>query len=263
MSETPNEELDSKDDDVLLSPEDAKAMEQQIRSGEPVDEPVEEEPEEDKSEDEPEDESAPDEVPDIDKQSKGYRAEIDRLRAKLREKRVSELSEGVQGEMAKVDKKKELLELGYTEDQIESLDKTFEIMAEAKGYVKQDSSYQSVINTTLSDFISQHKEYDPRFDKDDTRWTKFNEIINSGVYDYKTPKSKDKLLSILNRVHQDVQDELGEPENVNARDAAQRHKVRSAAHSGGSSTPKVDKKSPTVDKSVRHMFKGFDDEDFL
>lgn len=236
-------------------------------------EPAEGEEEEEEPEEQepaaPSQEPAP--VPGETPREKALRKEITRLRTNLRKNGLSEVipSDEAAPSSEQQDALKQLRDLGYSDEQIASMETAIDVLAQRKGYVKKSETQQEVVSTLVDELLEAHPEYKPENDADDIRWTRFNEIIKSGVYNL-AGKSKKELQAIFNRVHRDVVDELGEPEapatakkeepNLK-KTAAQLQKVRSVAHSGGTKAPKTKIEKETVDPSVRNLFKGFDKED--
>lgn len=162
----------------------------------------------------------------------------------------------------------ELLDLGYSNEEISNMEKAIDVIAQRKGYVKATTlnaqNYQQTVNTVTESFTAAHPEYLPQNDPGDVRWNRFEEILKSGIYNL-TGKSSKELSTIFNKVHADVADELGEA-SVTVKDkqeAAQRQKIRSVSHSGGTKTapakPAVAKPSA---KNLPSIFKGFEDDDF-
>jgi len=191
---------------------------------------------------------------------KALRLEIQRVKTLLREKTVSDLT-GNNPAPQGVDDLQQLRDIGYSDEEISNMEKAIDVIAQKKGYVKAEQSYQATVNNIVESFIDSHPEYKPENDPEDVRWTRFEGIIKSGVYNLsgKTPK---QLNDIFKKVHRDVIEELGEADvTVEVkRQAAQAQKIKSVSHSGGTKSAPV-KKASTIDPNVRGMFKGFDDED--
>ena len=217
----------------------------------------------------PSQEPAP--VPGETPREKALRKEITRLRTNLRKNGLSEVipSDEAAPSSEQQDALKQLRDLGYSDEQIASMETAIDVLAQRKGYVKKSETQQEVVSTLVDELLEAHPEYKPENDTDDIRWTRFNEIIKSGVYNL-AGKSKKEFQAIFNRVHRDVVDELGEveapkptptPGPTAPQRAAQQQKVRSVAHSGGTKAPKTKTEKETVDPSVRNLFKGFDKGD--
>ncbi len=205
-------------------------------------------------------------VPGETPREKGLRLEVQRVKSLLRKQNISDVVDGNApgAPKATVDAVKELQELGYSDEEIKNMEKAVDILARKSGYVKQADNYQGTVNDVVEGFIQANPEYKPENDPEDVRWNKFNEILKGGIYDIKGKNPK-QLQQIFARVHKDVIDELGAPEEApdaaeERKKAAQKQKVKSVNHSGGTKTP-VAKPKWTVDPAVRGMFKGFSDED--
>jgi len=192
---------------------------------------------------------------------KALRLEVTRLRKKGREKEEKDLL--ATEKTSEPDSYEELKELGYDEDQINTLDKAFDIIGKKKGFVRKDQSYATMANDTLAEFVEEHPEYSAENDKDDVYWGRFKTILKD---DYKLAnKTSKQLKSIFNRVDREIKEELGE-NVVDKKVTAQKQKIKSA--SAGTSTSKSDK---PVNKVVQNnkvvsnhpglIFKGFDDDE--
>lgn len=191
---------------------------------------------------------------------KALRLEIQRVKTLLREKAISDMT-GNNPAPKSVDDLQQLRDIGYSDEEISNMEKAIDVIAQKKGYVKAEQSYQATVNTIVESFIDSHPEYKPENDPEDVRWTRFEGIIKSGVYNLsgKTPK---QLNDIFKKVHRDVVEELGEADVTIEvkRQAAQVQKIKSVSHSGGTKSAPA-KRASTIDPNVRGMFKGFDDED--
>lgn len=190
---------------------------------------------------------------------KALRLEIQRLKGMHRKDAINDLVG--KGPAPVVDNLQELRDIGYSDDEISNMEKAIDVIAQKKGYVKAEQSYQATVNNVVESFIDSHPEYKPENDPEDVRWARFEGIVKSGVYNLsgKTPK---QLNDIFKRIHRDVTDELGEADvTVEVkRQAAQTQKIKSVSHSGGTKSAPV-KRASTIDPNVRGMFKGFDDSD--
>jgi hypothetical protein len=191
---------------------------------------------------------------------KALRLEVQRLKGLHRKDAINDIV-GKGPALESVDNLQQLRDIGYSDEEISNMEKAIDVIAQKKGYVKAEQSYQATVNTIVESFIDSHPEYKPENDPEDVRWARFEGIIKSGVYNLsgKTPK---QLNEIFKRVHRDVSDELGEADvTVEVkRQAAQAQKIKSVSHSGGTKSAPV-KRASTIDPNVRGMFKGFDDED--
>jgi hypothetical protein len=191
---------------------------------------------------------------------KALRLEVQRVKGLLRKDTINDLV-GKGPVPENTDNLQQLRDIGYSDEEISNMEKAIDVIAQKKGYVKAEQSYQATVNTIVESFIDSHPEYKPENDPEDVRWERFSGIIKSGVYNLsgKTPK---QLNEIFKRVHRDVTDELGEADvTVEVkRQAAQAQKIKSVSHSGGTK-PAVVKKASNLDPAVRGMFKDFDDED--
>ena len=187
------------------------------------------------------------------------RKEILHVRELLRQSTITKLAGD--GPAPSVDNLQQLRDIGYSDEEISNMEKAIDVIAQKKGYVKAEQSYQATVNTVIESFIDSHPEYKPENDPEDVRWARFEGVIKSGLYNLsgKTPK---QLNEIFKRVHREVNDDLGEADQTVEikRQAAQAQKIKSVSHSGGTKSAPV-KKASNIDPAVRGMFKGFDDED--
>jgi lipoate-protein ligase A len=198
-------------------------------------------------------------VPGETPREKALRLEVQRLRQVNREQGVKQMVDELPKEQP-IDRLEELREQGYTDEEIEKVDKLFDVMAARKGLVRAEHTYQTTVQDTLNAFIEGNPEYKPQHDADDVRWGRFQQILSS-TYNIagKTPA---QLQTIFGKVKADVDMELGEPEAKvqGKRIAAQQQKVQSISHSGGTKTSTQQPKT-AIDPSVKQLFKGFSDED--
>lgn len=192
---------------------------------------------------------------------RAYRKEIEHLREERRKDRNQKIVSSIPPQQAKEDEEYTKLKETYNEQELSNLEKLVDVVARKKGYVRQEQSYQQMANSTLEDFTSEHTEYLQQNDPDDARWGMFQRILAS---DYNLANKTQKQLKVIFlKVHRDVKAELGEekPKSDPGKVEAQRQKIQSVSHSGGTkveSTPKT----ASIDPSVRGLFKGFDDSDF-
>lgn len=234
----------------------------------------EEEPEEPESEPEAEPEEVPVEEPRQPKPVEGetpreraYRKEIERLRGEKRKAAHFPVEQQAKAS-AEVDAEYEKLKESYSADELAQMEKAIDVLAQKKGYVKREHSYREMVNSVTDDFVADHDEYSLAKDTDDLRWNTFQRILGS---DYNIQgKSARQLKTIFEKVHRDVQVELGEttPSAPKAPDPkkleAARQKVASASHAGGTKSATIEpKKKVDTSKHIGGvMFKGFEDDDF-
>jgi len=149
----------------------------------------------------------------------------------------------------------------YSDEELQKVEKLFDVIGKKKGYVKADEMYAQSGNEVLEQFIEKHQEYKPENDPEDVRWNSFRNIL---VKDYnREGKNPKELVRIFDKVHADVQEMFGEAKNTIApKRNAEVQKVRSVSHTGGTKTEVVKKSNAPTDPKVRAMFKDFDDEDF-
>lgn len=191
------------------------------------------------------------------------RLEVQRVKGLLRKKSIGDMINGEEAPAAAVDKIQELRDLGYSDEDITNMEKAIDVIATKKGYVKAEHSYQATVNDTVEAFIEANPEFKPENDPEDVRWGRFQEILKDGIYNIQGKTAK-QLTSIFAKVKEDVDKELGEPVSKTKvkEQAAQRQKIQSVSHSGGSKpTPAAKPKASTIDPGVRAMFKGFDEGD--
>lgn len=188
---------------------------------------------------------------------RGLRIEIQKLREKVRNK-----EELLKITPAPMDNKEyDALKEIYTDDELEKVEKLFDVLGKKKGYVKESDIYTKEGQTTWEGFEKQHPEYKPENDPEDVRWNAFKTIIDR---DYKREgKSPQELARIFQKVHADVQELFGEIKTTIApKRNAELQKVRSVSHTGGTQTEVSKKSNAPTDPKIRAMFKDFDDEDF-
>lgn len=201
---------------------------------------------------------------------KALRLEVQRVKGLLRKKSVSDLVDNPRAEPgAAAASVVKLKEMGYTDEEIKNMETAVDLIASSKGYVKQSQTYQNVVNEEVDAFIKANPEYDPKNDLEDVRWESFQRhLTGSGIYNI-NGKTREQLQVIFRKVKADVDAELGEPasttkakadEETKRKEAAQRQKIKSVSHSGGTKTASEKTRAP-VDPEVRKMFKGFDDKD--
>ncbi len=208
--------------------------------------------------------SQPAPVPGETPREKALRLEVQRVKGLLRVQGIQQLvtPEGDAAAPAKpVSDRIAKLKETYSDEEIAAMEEAVDAIAESRGYVKKSENYQESVNTVVNDFIQANPEYKPENDPEDVRWTRFQELLTDGTYNIQG-KTPEQLKRIFTKVSEDVVKELGAPANEAAprQQAAQRQKIRSVSHSGGTRTPAAPKESK-VDPSVRSMFKDFDDED--
>ena len=188
---------------------------------------------------------------------RGLRIEIQKLREKVRNK--EELIKITPPPMD--NKEYDALKEIYSDDELQKVEKLFDVIGKKKGYVKESDIYTKEGQTTWEGFEKQHPEYKPENDPEDVRWNAFKTIIDR---DYKREgKSPQELARIFQKVHADVQELFGEIKTTIApKRNAELQKVRSVSHTGGTQTEVSKKSNAPTDPKIRAMFKDFDDEDF-
>lgn len=191
---------------------------------------------------------------------RALRAEVTRLRAEKRQESQKNLFHTEQKQEIQKDERLDKIKEKYTEEEIQNTEELIDYIATKKGYVKKENSYQEMADERLHNFLDNHPEYKPENDKDDIRWEMLDRILHR---DYQLKGKTQKELSvILLKAHRDVCDELGETKEISdeKKQAAQRQKIQSVSHSGG--TKSKSEKIIDIDPDVRKMFKGFSDDDF-
>lgn len=269
------EEDDDLDEEVIapLTDEDDEALKAESLKGKETEEAAsaESSPEElesvEKTETVPSNKPAP--VAGETAREKGLRLEVQRVKGLLRKKSVTDLVDNPRAEPgAASDAVTELKKLGYDDDEIKNMDKAVDLIASSRGYVKQSQTYQTVVNDEVGAFIKANPEYKPENDPEDVRWETFQRYLTGGLYNI-NGKTRDQLQTLFLKVKGDVDLELGESatetkskdnESEERKTAAERQKIKSVSHSGGTKPASTKNKTP-VDPEVRKMFKGFDDED--
>ena len=207
--------------------------------------------------------SQPAPVPGETERERGLRFEIQRLRTKLRSDDIKQVIEPKTPQQE--DPYQNLRDEGYTDEEIKKMTVVVDAIAKNKGYIRAEDSYKQNINDLVDFFVEEHPEYKSINDIDDVRWSQFQSILQSGIYNLsgKTPR---QLKLIFEKVNEDVKKNLGESIIVKsnpAQRAAQQHKVGVASHSGGTRTIPTEKSTVDITKPIGGvMFKGFDQNDF-
>lgn len=276
--ETPKKE--EKDEDEIVPPldkevtkRDVEELKESSSKPSPDEKKEKEEETETETEEETEEEETEEEVteePQAPKQPKpvegetpretALRIKVSQLRQKIRDKdKVIEIADPVITDTKEYDELKEL----YTDDELKKVEKLFDVIGKKKGYVKSSEIYAQSGNEVLEDFIEKYPEYKPENDTEDVRWNTFKNIL---VRDYnRTGKSTKELNRIFEKVNRDVLDEFGEsPKKAISQGErkAQKQKIRSVSHSGGTKVKVSKKSNAPTDPTIRAMFKDFKDEDF-
>lgn len=157
----------------------------------------------------------------------------------------------------------EELRQDYTDEELQKVEKLFDVIGKKKGYVKSADIYTQSGNEVLENFLIKHPEYKPENDPEDVRWNTFKDILTN---DYnRTGKKPKELEKLFEKVNRDVLEEFGDsPKRVieTSRLNAAKQKIRSVSHTGGTKTEVNRKSNAPTDPKVRAMFKDFDDEDF-
>ena len=261
--ETPKpEEPEEEEDDVVVPALEEEPSEEEVKEAsekKSIPEKQEEVPEEEPK-GEPEEIPVPRQPNPVEGETareRGLRIEIQKLREKVRSK--DELIKITPPPMD--NKEYEALKEIYSDDELQKVEKLFDVIGKKKGYVKADEMYAQSGNEVLESFITKHPEYKPENDPEDVRWNSFRNIL---VKDYnREGKNPKELVRIFDKVHADVQEMFGEAKNTIApKRNAEVQKVRSVSHTGGTKTEVVKKSNAPSDPKVRAMFKDFDDEDF-
>lgn len=258
-TETDDDDLD----EVVIPPVD----EDETDPAAPEAEPEEPEPSPDSSpegadpEAEPEAPSQPAPVPGETPKEKALRLEVQRVKGLLRQKGIQDLLTPGADQPPAVSERLAKLRETYTDEEITAMEEAVDAIAESRGYVKKSHNYQETVNTVVKGFITANPQYAPENDPEDVRWNRFQEILADGIYNIQG-KTPEQLEAIFKKVDADVSEELGAPAIVDKsrKQAAERQKIRSVSHAGGTRTPAAPKEA-TIDPNVRSMFKDFDDED--
>src|SRR3990167_1309254 len=262
--ETPKPEVpeEEEEDDVVVPALEEEPSEEEVKQAsekKSIPEKQEEVPEEEPK-GEPEEIPVPRQPNPVEGETareRGLRIEIQKLREKVRSK--EELIKITPPPMD--NKEYEALKKMYSDEELQEVEKLFDVIGKKKGYVKADEMYAQSGNEVLESFILKHPEYKPENDPEDVRWNSFRNIL---VKDYnREGKNPKELVRIFDKVHKDVQEMFGEAKNTIApKRNAEVQKVRSVSHTGGTKTEVVKKSNAPTDPKVRAMFKDFDDDDF-
>ena len=251
------------EDDVVVPPLEKEPSEEEVKQAsekKSIPEEKQEEVPEEEPKGEPEETPVPRQPNPVEGETareRGLRIEIQKLREKVRSK--DELIKITPPPMD--NKEYEALKEIYSDDELQKVEKLFDVIGKKKGYVKADEMYAQSGNEVLESFITKHPEYKPENDPEDVRWNSFRNIL---VKDYnREGKNPKELVRIFDKVHADVQEMFGEAKNTIApKRNAEVQKVRSVSHTGGTKTEVVKKSNAPSDPKVRAMFKDFDDDDF-
>lgn len=187
------------------------------------------------------------------------RIQIQKLREKIRDKdEVIKIAQPIIS-----DEEYEALKDEYTPEELQKVEKLFDVIGKKKGYVKAEDIYTQSGNEVLEAFIEKHPEYKPENDLDDFRWNTFKNILTK---DYnRVGKQPKELTKLFEKVNRDVLEEFGESPKKTISSSklnAEIQKVRSVSHTGGTKTEISKKSNAPTDPNVRKMFKDFDDDDF-
>ena len=188
---------------------------------------------------------------------KALRIKVQELRKSLRDK--DEVIKIAQPTIA--NEEYEALKEIYSDDELQKVEKLFDVIGKKKGYVKAEEIYTQSGNEVLEQFIEKHPEYKPENDLEDVRWETFKKILTN---DYnRVGKNPKELVKLFEKVNRDVLEEFGESKVIaSTRRSAEIQKIRSVSHAGGTKTEVVKKSNAPTDPKIRAMFKDFDDDDF-
>ena len=191
---------------------------------------------------------------------RALRLEVQRLKGQRREAKLAEEKK------PEVDRMKELEE-DYTPEELTKMERAIDVLATKAGYTKQSVVQQNAANDTLQDFLDENTEYAPQNDVEDVHWNAFQRILASD-YNIKN-KSARQLKTIFNKVHRDVNEELGIVEDKPVRNQkkidAANQKIQSVSHAGGTKTKPTESSGDhlkNMESANRKMFKGFSEDDF-
>lgn len=164
---------------------------------------------------------------------------------------------------------KEVLGDRYADSEIENMTQIIAEVAPRLGFVKAEQIEKKNLNQLFDDFKELHPEYNVENDEDGSRYETFKAILFNDYSSLEGRDTKD-IKKILNKVHHDVDDALGESEiSGNKRNEgeilAKQQKINSISHSGGIQSPTAKPNKPKIDitKPIGGvMFKGFNEDDF-
>ena len=251
----------------------AKEAEETIEETDEKTDEVEEEPEvveEEVKDEEPDTSTGIKDVVGETPREKALRFEVTRIKREKRELMQQNVLLS-QPKKANESWKDNLRNRGYTDEQIEEQEKLQDDMALAKGYVSKADLEKDNLNNVFEDFLEEHKEYSPEYDKEDIRYNRFCQILKSD-YNFEGA-SKTRIKSIFNKVHRDINEELGEVKDTIKSDKnkinAQKAKIESVSvsTSGGKGVSKTESKEAPKKIGNTHIvgglkFQGFDEDDF-
>ncbi|RJO60387.1 hypothetical protein C4544_05170 [candidate division WS5 bacterium] len=241
----------------IVNPELVKKPE-----GESEDEPVE------KSEVEPEpepeeegEEVVEEEIPTEPKAVEGetpreraLRKEVERLRAKTRERKEKDIF----GEKKEEQKTPKVDLSQYEPEEITKFKGILETLADDLGFVKKDDvqsyTYKDKANEILNEFLDNHPEYSPEKDKDDTLWNRFKEEYSL----YKQPEDPKLLKKLFQKIHNEITDNKPMEKG---KILAKQEKIKVASHGGTSKQKSSAEKEAKIDPSLTAHLRGFSKED--
>ena len=280
MSDTEDVKTEDEEEDLLIPAEQIPSAEDLAKGVAPTEtkedaEPVKDAPESSPSAEEPEEEESTDSSPKEPEEpekpapveettrEKALRLELTALRKEMRGKSVAQMV--AEPKAPETDERLAEIREIYSDEEIERAEKLVNYLADKGGLVRAEQSYQGTVNATLEAFTDEHPEYQPENDKDDIRWGRFKHELESGIYNLAGKTSK-QLQVIFSKVHEDVQEELGEAEieSKPRKIAAQQQKVQSISHAGAAKSEHQRKTFTVADieNNTGIKWKGFDDSDF-
>ena len=208
----------------------------------------------------PEPKPVPGETP----RERALRLEVERLKSARRKDQAKELlgdqkipaQESNQLSQDKLDVLKK-----YDPDELKNLEDVVGVLAEKNGWVRkgdlQKETYNSVANDQLDTFLSEHSEYLPENDPDNTLWDSFK----SEFALYKQPENPKEFKRIFNKIHKEIFG-IQPQQNLKKIDAA-KEKIKVASHVGVSTGGSRGSQRVTsqVDPSLKANLKGFTEEE--
>jgi len=265
--EETEEEVESEegvDDEEKETPEKPSKPKKTEESEEESEESEEDEEEESEEDENPEDDGLKD-IPGETNRERALRAQVTKLRGKLREERKEELfsKEKKETDDTKVEEDPEYEKIlsKYDPKELKSMEEIFKALSGKLGFVKkgevQSQSYKQVADNLLDDFLDDHPEYKPENDPDNVLWESFKTELSY----YKKPKNPREYKKLFNRVHKEVYGVKSKKDLNKVR--AKEKKIKVASHS--SSSPQGAKAQKTqkikLDPSYKEHLKGFTEEE--
>src|SRR3990167_6086527 len=206
IANTPDEETGG--DEQMVPPIDEDEVEK---------EEGQEEPDDTTSESSPDDDMPLKDVKGETPKERALRKEVTHLRAERRKAMQEALLQGVKPPAptpSPNDERLARLKEVYSEEEFKNVEELVDYIAQQKGYVKKEQSYQETANQILESFIEDNPEYKAENDAEDVRWHAFERALHDYNLQDRPPP---QMLSIFKKAHRDVMDEFGDTPEENTK----------------------------------------------